>query len=261
MAADEKDKGLQSLAQGIDVIRLLAVNGPMRNMALSEKTGLSRPTISRIIKTLKASGLAVQAGNQGPVHLSLGAAVVGSGYLYHSSLLRIGLSMLPEISRKYDCTVMFMGFERASGKGIYLDGLEVESLQDHPADKGMLFPVMESVTGRVIIANENLLERQEILRYLEKDYDQTVWQELADKLEDDMAQLAERNFCIAIGEVYPTLNVCTVPLNIDRNPMISLAIAGQAHSLTQEKLETEAGPDLVSLARKIEARVSRAMGL
>ncbi len=261
MGASSKDGGLQSLAQGIDVIRLLAVNGPMRNMALAEQTGLSRPTISRIIKTLKAAGLADQAGNQGPVHLSLGAAVVGSGYLSHSSLIQIGLSMFGEISRKYDCTVMFFGFDRATGRGIYLDGLEVESLQDHPADKGMLFPVMESVTGRAIIANENLLERQELLRLLKTSYEKTVWDDLSIKLENDMEQLAEHGFCTAVGEVYTTLNVCAVPLNIDRNPMISVVIAGQAQSLTQEILEAEAGPGLVSLARRIEDRVSRAIGL
>ena len=56
MSESAKTGILQSLSQGIEVLRLLAISDPQRNMELAEQTGLSPPTISRIVKTLIQAG-------------------------------------------------------------------------------------------------------------------------------------------------------------------------------------------------------------
>lgn len=257
MSKVTKSGVLQSLTQGIEVLKLLAVSGPMRNMDLAEQTGLSRPTISRIVQTLKLVGLVDQSSNQGAAHLSIGAATLGSAYILQSRYLQVAIPLMSTFSRQTDCTVMIMAYDGLSGKCIYLDGVEVESLQDHPGDIGMLFHPMESVTGRVIVGNMRLSERQILFKKWQSDYPQEVWRELIVKFDKDMESLSDKGYCVGLSERFRSLNAVALPLDVEGGVALSLACTAPVSTLSPERIEQEIGGELVVLARKIETRLAQ----
>lgn len=248
---------LQSLAQGVEVVRLLAMFGPMRNMELADRTGLSRPTISRIVKTLMHLGLVEQAGTQGLVHLGVGAAVIGTAYELQSHLLKGAWPLMKEFSDKHQATVLIGAYDRLSGRGIYLDGVETDSMIDHPGDKGSLFPLMSSVAGRAVLGGLSLSERKEFLRKIESDHPTEEWPEILRRFEADMDELSEKGYCQASPDVFASVSVCALPLEIERVPYISLACAVPMISVGDESIGKLLGDPLKQLARKIENKTQQ----
>ena len=166
------------------------------------------------------------------------------------------MPLLSTFSRQSDCTVMIMAYDPFIDKCLYLNDTEDESLQDHPGSIGMSFPAMESVTGHIILGTMRLYERQALMKKWQSDYPVEVWKKLIDKFDEDMKNLNEKGYSVALSELYRTLNIIAVPLKVEGGISLSLACTASTPALTEERIAQGIGDELITLAKRIENRMT-----
>lgn len=142
-------EGLQSLARGLVVLRVLAgATEPLTLAEVARRAGLNRAVARRVLLTLADVGYVLSRGRD----FSLRPRVLELGEAYRASL-RLPSQALPEMRR----------LSRATGQSIslgVLDGVEVVYVQrvagarivDAVLNVGTRLPVHATAIGRVLLA-------------------------------------------------------------------------------------------------------------
>ena len=242
-----------TLARGLEVLRCFTPLEPMLgNKEISVRTGLPKPTVSRLTYTLTKLGYLRHNMRLGKYQL--GSAVLSIGYplLASMSIRQIARPFMKELADYANGSVN-MGI-RDRLNIVYVEACRSGNLTTLP-DIGTSIPIAQSVTGRAFLFACTPPEREAVLNQMKvkepeslKKYQASITKSLED--------IRARGYCVSNGDLRREVHAVGVPMrrNVD-GEIVTFNCGVPSFMLKKGQLEEDLGPRLVAMVRNIEAAV------
>jgi len=251
-AADRKFVG--ALGRGLDVLRCFGPRDPwLANQDIAARTGLARPTISRLTYTLTRLGFLRHSESRRKY--ALGAAAVGLGY-----------SALAQVDIRRSARPLLHALSQHTNSSVHLainDELNMQVLDTywHSAvfviDIGSRVPVATTSLGRAYVCALPEDERKVMLERIRAKRP-AKWPNTRRRFEEAFRDYQRYGFCLALGDWRREVNAVAAPLDPgDGTKPVVIGCSGAAFQLPPELLRHDIGPRLVALIGNLRSTLSR----
>lgn len=246
---------VSALARGLEVLRAFrAGDGPLGNQEIAERTGLPKPTISRLTYTLMRLGYLSYSERLGKYQL--GPAVLSLGYaaLSNMTVRKVAAPYLQEVANYANAAAALGARDRLHM--VYLDYRRGNDAVTLHLDSGSRIPLAQTAMGKAFLAGLPETERDYLLDFLRDRYEDR-WPEIRKGVELAVRQVEERGFCVNEGGWHPDTMAVGVPLSLPAGrALMALNCGGPNIVIDREKLLTDTGPRLINAARNIQAALA-----
>lgn len=246
-----------SLARGLEILRCFKPRDRhLGNQEIAKRTGLPKPTVSRLTYTLTCMGYLYHDEKLGKYQLGTGVLSLGFSLLTNMDVLKIARPLMQELAN-YSHTVVSVGTRDRLGM-IYLDGRHstdaTVSLRREP---GTRVPIATTAMGRALLCGLPEDEREKLMNDI-RQRDPENWPKRKTGIEQALRDYQERGFCLSIGDWRSDVNAVGVPmLPIAGSRLLTFNCAAPSFVLRQHMLEDDIGPRLINLVRTIESETAR----
>jgi DNA-binding IclR family transcriptional regulator len=241
-----------TLARGLEVLRCFTpLEAMLGNKEISVRTGLPKPTVSRLTYTLTKLGYLRHNMRVGKYQL--GSAVLSIGYplLASMSVRQIARPFMKELA-EYCNGAVSMGM-RDRMNMVYVESCRSGNGIATLPDIGTAVPIAQSVIGRAFVASCTPPEREAVLNQM-KVKEPEMYRRNRPQIDKAMEDIRSRGFCITLGELRREVHGVGVPMRrtVD-GEVIAFNCTVPAFVLKKGQLEEDIGPRLVAMVRNIEA--------
>jgi DNA-binding IclR family transcriptional regulator len=239
-----------ALARGLDVLRCF---GPrdrwLANQEIARRTGLAKPTVSRLAYTLTRLGYLRASATSS--RWALGSSAIGLGFaaLGQMDVRRVARPFLQELGE----------YTKGSVHLAVQDRLSMQVIDTYWAsasffiDIGSRVPVATTSLGRAWVASLPVAERRkflDVLRVARPD----DWPVNRRRMDQAFRDFAAHGFCFGIGDWRREINAVAAPLPLpDGSGTIVVGVSGAAFQLAPERLRRDVGPRLLALVANVRA--------
>nr|WP_073675637.1 IclR family transcriptional regulator [Pseudomonas aeruginosa] len=253
----EKDEELKdrqfvtALARGLELLRCFTPRESLLgNQELAKKTGLPKPTVSRLTHTLTRLGYLRHLPHSGKYQLEVGVMSFGYAMLSNLSIRALARPLMEEMAGYAKAAVAMAARDRLSM--VYLDVVHGEANLTMRRQVGSHLSLHRSVIGRACLAAMPEDEREFILGHIRKRHPED-WPEVRKGLERAFRDYADYGFCLSLGEWQRDVNAVGVALHHESHGLLAFNCGGPSFHLKREKLEDDIGPRLLHMVHNIEA--------
>lgn len=245
-------KFVVALARGLEVLRVFrARDGMLGNHEIAERTGLPKPTVSRLTYTLTQLGYLTHLPRFSKYKLAPGVLSLGYTALAHMGIRQIARPYMQELADYANGSVALGAPDRM--RVIYIEHCFSRSVLTVRLDVGSRIPIATTAAGRALIAVMPELERERLLLELAARAGDD-WPDLLAGIEAGAADLGTHGFTLSIGDWQPDVNGVAVPLVMpDGSGIFAFNCGAPAFSISREQLEHDIGPRLRATVNKISA--------
>lgn len=250
----EDRKFVTALARGLGVLQAF---GPrdrwLTNQEMSKRTGLAKPTVSRLAYTLTRLGY-LRFSDQRNKY-ALGGATVHLGYtaLGQTEVRQVARPLMQELSQHAKASVHLAVADRRSMQ-------VVDTYWDTAAfvvDIGARVPMATTSLGRAHVCALPPPERKRVLEVL-RETRPAEWQTTRKRFEQAFRDYEELGFCFGLGDWRREVNAVAVPLQPpDGSEPVVLGCSGPAFQLSPEMLRRDVGPRLLALVGNVLSALRR----
>jgi len=232
-------------------------DGPLGNSELALRTGLPKPTVSRLTYTLARCGY-LDFHARYRVY-GLGGRALGLGCIALASMnvQEYARQQMQELADESGFTVSLGTRDRHAM--IYTEVCESEALVAIRAKPGFRVPLLRSAMGRAYLCGLPREERElalEQLRPEDAGPERPAWQEA---IAHAIRECGEFGYCTSIGDMQADVNGVAVPLTTPQGHRVyAISLGGPAYMLTKRSIREKWGERLVRMAAHIQAHLSRA---
>jgi DNA-binding IclR family transcriptional regulator len=245
-------KFVTALGRGLEVLRAFgAGDRQLGNQEIAQRTGLPKPTVSRLTYTLTRLGYLRQLPEGG--RYALGAAVLGLGLsaLGQMDVRRIARPLMQALAEHTHGSVN-LGIRDQLGM-IYIDTYRQAASYTVQLDVGSRVPLATSSMGRAWLAAAPGRQRRAVLDALRAE-EPGRFAELRRGVEQAVREYEERGFCTAVGAWRREVNAVAAPLVApDGGEILVFSCSGAPFQFGREKLEGEIGPRLITLVGNVRS--------
>jgi len=248
-------KFVSALARGLDVLRAFTpTDGLLGNGELVQRTGLPKPTVTRLTYTLTKLGYLTYVERLGKYQLAPAALALGYSALANMRIRQIARGSMQKLADYADASV-------ALGTRDRLDLIYVEHCRSKQGvmlrlGLGARIPIATTAMGRALIAGLPETERDWLLGYLRREAGKG-WPKVRAGIERAIEEVATRGFTLALGEWERDINAVGVPLlAADGSGAFAFNCGAPSFQFTRDRLERDIGPRLVNLVRNVEVDLS-----
>ncbi|MDC3823545.1 IclR family transcriptional regulator [Pseudomonas aeruginosa] len=253
----EKDEELKdrqfvtALARGLELLRCFTPRESLLgNQELAKKTGLPKPTVSRLTHTLTRLGYLRHLPHSGKYQLEVGVMSFGYAMLSNLSIRALARPLMEEMAGYAKAAVAMAARDRLSM--VYLDVVHGEANLTMRRQVGSHLSLHRSAIGRACLAAMPEDEREFILGHIRKRHPED-WPEVRKGLERAFRDYADYGFCLSLGEWQRDVNAVGVALHHESHGLLAFNCGGPSFHLKREKLEDDIGPRLLRMVHNIEA--------
>ncbi|MCO1691574.1 IclR family transcriptional regulator [Pseudomonas aeruginosa] len=253
----EKDEELKdrqfvtALARGLELLRCFTPRESLLgNQELAKKTGLPKPTVSRLTHTLTRLGYLRHLPHSGKYQLEVGVMSFGYAMLSNLSIRALARPLMEEMAGYAKAAVAMAARDRLSM--VYLDVVHGEANLPMRRQVGSHLSLHRSAIGRACLAAMPEDEREFILGHIRKRHPED-WPEVRKGLERAFRDYADYGFCLSLGEWQRDVNAVGVALHHESHGLLAFNCGGPSFHLKREKLEDDIGPRLLHMVHNIEA--------
>ncbi|HGM8390237.1 TPA: IclR family transcriptional regulator [Pseudomonas aeruginosa] len=253
----EKDEELKdrqfvtALACGLELLRCFTPRESLLgNQELAKKTGLPKPTVSRLTHTLTRLGYLRHLPHSGKYQLEVGVMSFGYAMLSNLSIRALARPLMEEMAGYAKAAVAMAARDRLSM--VYLDVVHGEANLTMRRQVGSHLSLHRSAIGRACLAAMPEDEREFILGHIRKRHPED-WPEVRKGLERAFRDYADYGFCLSLGEWQRDVNAVGVALHHESHGLLAFNCGGPSFHLKREKLEDDIGPRLLHMVHNIEA--------
>lgn len=240
-----------NLARGMEVLRAFSLAEPMLgNREISDRTGLPKPTVSRLTYTLTLLGYLSRV--EGLQKYRLGSGVLSLGYplLANSRVRQIARPFMEQVARDTGCTVNLGMRDRTNV--VYIDTCRIDPGNIYQPDIGSTRPLLSTSIGRALIVACSSAERKAILNRLNVE-DPARFAREKPAWESDLKAFPQRGYCYSRGEWRKEVHAIAVPIRLGpREEIVALNCTLAAYRSEGEMLEKHVAPRLLDAVRLIE---------
>jgi DNA-binding IclR family transcriptional regulator len=254
-AADADRKFVTALARGLEVLRAFtSSDGLLGNGEIVERTGLPKPTVSRLTYTLTSLGYLRHVERLGKYQLAPAALALGYSALANMRIRQIARGSMQALAD-------YAGASVALGTRDRLDLIYVEHCRSKRGvmlrlNLGSRIPIATTAMGRALIAGLPETERDWLMGYMKRQEGKR-WPQVRAGIERAISDVAERGFTLSIGEWERDINAVGVPLIAsDGSGAFAFNCGAPSFQFTRERLESDIGPRLVNMVRNVEVDLS-----
>lgn len=244
-----------ALARGLDVLRCFKQGDiSLGNLEIAQRTGLPKPTISRLTYTLTQLGYLIYSDKHGTYQLGPGVLSLGYTMLSSLDIRERAKPFLQELSDKMDATVALGARDRM--EMVYLEVCRGPGDVTLRIDVGDHIPLASTAMGRALLAVLPESEREFLMEHVRKrTEDVAEFSKVEKGVEQAVADVEERGFCMSVGDWRKGVNAVGVPLIAHDRTVYGLICGGPSFKLPRKMLENECGPQLVEVAKMITATI------
>ena len=238
-----------SLARGLAIIRAFQIDRQLLgNLELAELTGLPKSTISRLTFTLMQLGYLCYREPFGKYELAAGVVGLAYPYLANQPVPPIARPLMAALAKKSGTNV---GLGVREGLSVlYLEYAQGVVQAARPQRAGFRIPLVRTATGRACIAAMRADEREKLFERLQPAYG-SHWRKLKGQLQDAVAQVDDRGYCIAAGTFSSGTHAVATPFVYDDGrTLLAFNSQGRAQDLSPAVLARN-GKRLVELAWEV----------
>lgn len=243
-----------NLSRGLEVLRAFTPSQPiLTNRAIADRTGLPKPTISRLTYTLSLLGY-LRQDDTGAYRLGTAVLSLAHPLLASMEIRQIARPHLQALADESRCTVNLAVAER--NQVIYVDTIRVDVSNPYLPDIGRLSPLLHSAIGRALILAHKGEERNRLLNRV-KVADPQHYEAGLELLRADQALMQEEGHCRSRGTWLPDIDAIAVPL------MLPVSVGPAAINCTISK-KVRSVRDLGAVApllRSVASKVAAAFGV
>jgi len=242
---------VNALARGLQVLRAFKPHDqPLSNLELAKRTGMPRPTISRLTYTLTELGYLTY-------HEQFGCYELGGGALILGHVARTNFNAVSKIRPVMERLAEFSGANVGLGTRerlnmVYVEACQGPSLVGLRLNIGSHVPIVSSAMGRAYLAGISAEERANLGKQLKREpkIEEAQFQR---EVEVAMKDMSEFGFCLSAGDWQRDIH--GVALSI-ATPQLGSAFVlncgGPAYLLPRDRLITEIGPKLIHAVNEIK---------
>ena len=241
-----------TLARGLEVLRCFTpLEALLGNKEISVRTGLPKPTVSRLTYTLTKLGYLRHDMRLGKYQL--GSAVLSIGYplLASMKVRQVARPLMKELADYCHGSVSMGVRDRLSM--VYVESCRSGNGLATLPDIGTSVPISHSVIGRAFLAACNPPEREAVLNQMKVKEPESHRRYRA-PIDKALEDIRSRGFCVSTGELRREVHAVGAPMrrNVD-GEIVSFNCIVPASILKKGQLEDDLGPRLVAMVRNTEA--------
>lgn len=242
--------GSQSLERGLQILRAFRPGATLLgNADLAERTGLPRPTVSRLTRSLvDAEFLTYDAAGRG-YRLGLVVTSLANTFQYEVPVLDAATSLMKRVAEGERINV---GLSAAD----HLEMVYLESVREsrrgvfRAAARGSRFPIESTASGRAYLAGLDRSEREMLLSRIAASYG-PAWRSIRREIDRSRVEIGRVGFCVLSWQ--PGLTVVGAPLKGPDQRLYALNIGFHAAQDQESPLVERYAPILLKLAADISA--------
>jgi len=255
----QKDRQfVTALARGLEILRCFKTEDPfLGNQELAEKTGLPKPTVSRLAYTLTALGYLKYSKNLRKYQL--GTAVLSFGYnlLSNMEILQIARPLFRELADHAQAAVGICAQDRLNM--VYLENIYPNTnavvLRHRIGDQ---IPMATTSTGRAFLCAIDAKSREYLMDQIRL-RNPDDWPEIKQGIDQALIDYKTLGYCLSLGDYSKGVHGIAVPIKIpssDSNIM-TISCGAAAFQLSREIIKSDIGPRLVHVALQIQSQLVR----
>ena len=184
-----------NLARGMEVLRAFTATDPMLgNREISDRTGLPKPTVSRLTYTLTLLGYLTRDVGLQKYRLGTGVLSLGHPLLASMHVRQAARPLMEQLARKTGCTVNLGMRDRSNV--VYIETVRTDTGNVFLPDIGSTRPLLAAAIGRALILACAPAERKAILNHL-KVQDRALFEQHRAAWEADQKRFEAHGFCHA----------------------------------------------------------------
>lgn len=242
------DDVVMPLARGLEILRAFRPqDGYLRNQDIAQRTGLPRPTVSRLSGTLVALGYLDYDRRTG--RYGLAPAVVGLGYacLINIAARKRLRPAMQSLADRTNAAVALGGRDRLDM--IYVEICRGNSPVPLRFDVGSRLPIMLTAIGRAYLAaldEAGFTSAMSDIRTAAG----ADWLRIKAGIERAREDVQRYGFCVSIGEWEAGLHAVGAPVVSPRGgAILALNCGAPSFLLDPDRLRSDIGPQLAIIAQ------------
>ena len=256
-AAAQDRQFVTALARGLEVLRAFRPGeAALGNQNIAERTGLSKPTVSRLTHTLLELGYLTYSERDGRYQLGPGVLALGYATIAGLEVRERARPLMEALAVSTDLTVA-LG-ERDRLEVVYLDccrGAQTVALN---LNVGSRLPLGTTAMGRTILARLPEGQREHLLRALRAQAPEE-FRRLEAGVTRAVRELETQGFCTSFGDWRPDVNAIGVPVvSLDRARLFGLICGGPSFNVSGDYLVERAATPLLEAAQALGAPADQA---
>lgn len=248
-------KFITALARGLEVLRAFTpTDSLLGNGEIAERTGLPKPTVSRLTYTLTKLGYLAHVERLAKYQLAPAALALGYTALANIRIRQLARTHMQELA-DYAGAVVALG-TRDRLDLIYLELARSKHGAMLRLSQGSRLPIATTAMGRALIAGMPEAERTWLLGYIKRQEGKN-WPKVKSGIERSIRDYEARGFVLSLGDWERDINAVGVPLTApDGSGVYAFNCGAPGFQFTRERLESDIGPRLVNMVRNVEAALS-----
>lgn len=243
-----------TLAKGMLLLRAFAPDeGWLGNKALCERTGLSKPTVSRLAKTLVQLGFLRHDQTIGKYSLDVGVLELVAPVLSGLVVRRIARPLMQRLADQVNGAVS-LGMARETLM-IFIESCIDARAETARPDLGTSRDMATTAMGRAFLASLDDARRLAFYERL-RTCGRPDWKTMRNRLEEERERYLTHGFTINRGENRRGLHAAGVAIKVPGHelPMAFNCVVSERR-LCAGMLETEIGPQLIELVHAVRAGI------
>lgn len=245
-----------ALARGLDILRAFTPQDSLLgNHEIAARTGLPRPTISRLTHTLTRLGYLKHSERLGKYQL--GTAVLSLGYavLANMGLRQVARPFMQELADHANASVSLGSRDRLNM--VYVEHCRAIGTVTLRLDLGSRIPIATTAMGRALLAALPDSEREYLMRHIAR-RDSVNWPRIRAGIERAIDDYKSKGFVVSAGDWQTDVHAVGVPMiPADGSGIVAFNCGGPSFLFDRKRLVTDLGPRLVNVVRNVEVALTR----
>lgn len=241
---------VNALARGLDILSSFRRGETsLGNKDFSERTGLSKSTVSRLTYTLHKTGYLAYDPLTSRYSLAPPVLSLGFSCLSGMSVLTLAKPKIEALANEVGAPVAIGGRDRLSM--VYLECAKGSNAVILAIDVGVHLKLATSALGRAYIAALQDKQREEIFAALAV-HEGESWPELRRGIEELIECYHKHGYCLSLRDWKPDVNAIAVPyVPGGGGPILAFNCGAPTQIMSEDRIRNEVGPKLVDLVKEI----------
>lgn len=250
-AQDGDRKFVTALARGLEVLRCFHPrDGFLSNQEIAERTGLPKPTVTRLTYTLCELGYLMQIPRLGKYQLAPGTITLGYAALANLGIRHVAREFMDQAAELLAAPVALGVLDR--NKALYVGISRGSATFTVQLEIGSRIPLVETAMGRALLVTLPEAEREEhlLLAVAKHPENGMLMRKTMDKA---VADYQQHGFVVSTGEWRPDIFAAGAPLvAADGSGTYAFNCGAPPHHFPPERLYNEVGPVMAALVKVVD---------
>jgi DNA-binding IclR family transcriptional regulator len=245
-----------ALARGLDILRCFSrKDRELGNTEIAARTGLPKPTVSRLAFTLWQMGYLTHSPDTGRYALSVGVLAFSNAYLGTLDVRNVARPLMQELADSLAATVSLGAPDPSSLHMVFLEICQgAGQMFRMSMDVGSRVPHGSTAMGRAYLAALPSREREERLTRYRKATPRPQWNEIRAGIDRAVRDYERLGFCLSVGEWNKDVWSVGTPLVArEGGRIVAFNCSGPIFDITRAQIIQTIGPRLLALRDQVAA--------